>query len=238
LPSIAIALFLTFVARPAAVFAILAPTKCKMPQQLLVSFSGLRGAASIVFAIMATVSQVHTSNDVFHIVFCIVLLSISFQGTLIAPLAKKLGMIDVNADVLKTFNDYIEEVDVQFIKLEITKFHPWRDKEIKDIELPPNTLLVMIMRDKQSIVPNGATALQENDIAVLSALAFQDEHAIRLVEHKIITGSKWINKTILEFSPGSQELVIMIKRLDNTIIPRGDTIIMENDILVINAMGQ
>jgi cell volume regulation protein A len=238
LPSMTIALFLTFVARPAAVFAILTPAKCKIPQKLLVSFSGLRGAASIVFAIMATVSEVSTNNDVFHIVFCIVLLSIGLQGTLIPPIAKKLGMIDVNTDVLKTFNDYAEDVNVQFIKLEITECHPWRDKEIREIELPLNTLIVMIVRDKQPIVPDGGTVLHENDIAVLSALAFHDEHATRLAEHKIRPGNKWINKKIYEFSPGSGELVIMIKRRDNTIIPRGDTIIMENDILVINTTGE
>jgi cell volume regulation protein A len=51
-----IALFLTFVARPAAVFALLTPFGCKPRQQLLVSWAGMRGAASIVFAIMAYVS--------------------------------------------------------------------------------------------------------------------------------------------------------------------------------------
>lgn len=42
-----IALFLTFVARPLAVFAILTPLKSKVSQQLLVSWSGLRGYATV-----------------------------------------------------------------------------------------------------------------------------------------------------------------------------------------------
>ena len=75
--ALAIAVFLTFVARPVSVFAILMPFRCPVKQQLLVSWAGLRGAASIVFAIMATVSPAYTKNDLFHIVIFIVLFSIS-----------------------------------------------------------------------------------------------------------------------------------------------------------------
>ena len=62
LPALAIALFITFVARPLSVFAILTPFHCPIKQQLLVSWSGLRGAASIVFAIMAVVSPAYLKN--------------------------------------------------------------------------------------------------------------------------------------------------------------------------------
>ena len=68
LPALAIAIFMTFVSRPIAIFSLLSPFKCPRNQKLIVSWAGLRGAASIVFAIMATVSSVH-ENDIFHIVF-------------------------------------------------------------------------------------------------------------------------------------------------------------------------
>lgn len=235
LPSVAIALFLTFIARPAAVFAILGPTKCKLEQQLLVSFVGLRGAASIVFAIMVTTSHVSTKNDIFHIVFFIVLLSISLQGTLIPLVAKKLKMIDENANVLKTFTDYTEEVNVQFIKLAISASHPWKDKSLREIVLPPDTLMVMLIRNKETIVPSGNTILFEKDIAVLSAPAFQDEMVLQLTELKIAPDSKWRGKKIVEFSTNPNQLIIMIKRNETIIIPRGQTKIKENDVLVISS---
>ena len=106
-PALLIAIWLTFAARPVAVAAVLAPFKSKISQQLLVSWAGLRGAASIVFAIMASMA-VTTENDIFHIVFMIVLFSILLQGSLLPVVAKKLDMIDKNADVMKTFNDYSE----------------------------------------------------------------------------------------------------------------------------------
>lgn len=114
--ALAIAVFLTFVARPVSVFAILMPFRCPVKQQLLVSWAGLRGAASIVFAIMATVSPAYTKNDLFHIVIFIVLFSISIQGTLLGLVAKKLDMIDENGNVMKTFSDYSDEMPVEFVK--------------------------------------------------------------------------------------------------------------------------
>ena len=104
---------MTFAARPLAVFGLLSPARCSIRQQVLVSFAGLRGAASIVFAIMATVHEASTRSDVYHIVFCIVLLSMAFQGSLLAPAARKLNMCDKDIDVLKTFSDYSEEVDMR-----------------------------------------------------------------------------------------------------------------------------
>lgn len=128
-------------ARPVSVFAILSPFKAPIRQQLLVSWSGLRGAASIVFAIMATVSPAYTNeNDVFHIVIFIVLFSISIQGSLLGLVAKKLDMIDDTGNVMKTFSDYSDEMPVEFIKIAIRKNHPWAGKKIMDILSLPDVL--------------------------------------------------------------------------------------------------
>lgn len=235
IPAILIAVFLTFIARPLSVFAILSPAHCKMPQQLLVSFAGLRGAASIVFAIIATVDEAYMQHDVFHIVFCIVLFSILFQGSLIPVVAKKLDMIDADLDVLKTFNDYNDTANLQFIKLVISDVHPWQGKLVKELPLPPDTLIIMVMRDKIPIIPNGETVILQGDIAILSGAAFMGDIAISLKEQKVSENSKWKNKTVFDFSPEPGELVIMIKRGEHIIIPRGNTIIEENDILVLNA---
>ena len=142
----AIALFLTFVARPVSVFAILTPFRCSVHQQLLVAWSGLRGAASIVFAILATVDPAYTKNDLFHIVIFIVLFSISIQGSLLGIMARKLDMIDDRNNVMKTFSDYSEEVPVEFVKIVIKKDHPWAGRMIKDVTSLPDLLLVLILR--------------------------------------------------------------------------------------------
>lgn len=235
LTALLIMLILTFVARPLSVFAILTPFRCKVRQQLLVSFAGLRGAASIVFAIMATVSPPQLENDLYHIVFCIVLLSISFQGTLLPLCAKWLKMTDRSINVLKTFSDYAEEIELQFIKVKLDGTHPWSGKEIRSIVLPPDTLIVMLLRDGKRLIPNGKTILFENDLVILSAYKYNDGFDISLQEYNVSSGSQWIGKTIRDFSPHSGELVIIIIRGGKTILPKGQTKIKENDILVIHS---
>ena len=228
-----IMVFLTFLARPLAVFAILTPFRCKIRQQLLVSFAGLRGAASIVFAIMATISPPNLEHDLFHIVFCIVLLSITFQGSLLPLCAKWLGMTDQDIDVMKTFSDYSETADLQFIKFKIRGKHPWVGEEISNIILPPDTLIVTLLRNGKRVIPDGKTILEKNDTVVLSAYKYGEEDKISLQEHKILADSEWVGKTIQDFSPQSGELVLMVIRGDQTILPKGDTKIQEDDMLVI-----
>lgn len=234
LPALAIALFLTFVARPLSVFAILTPFRCPIKQQLLVSWSGLRGAASIVFAIMAVVSPAYLKNDVFHVVFFIVLFSISIQGTLIPFVAKRLDMIDNKSDVMKTFNDYTKEVPVQFIKLPIDKKHPWANKKVCNIHFLPNTILALIIREDKQIVPRGDTTLLECDIAVLSGPSLEKKFTGHLTEIEIDSDSEWIGMALSEIDLDSDKLVTLIKRGKRIVIPSGKTVVKENDVLIIN----
>ena len=233
LPSLFIALFLTFVARPIAVFAILTPFKSNIRQQLLISFAGMRGAASIVFAIMA-ITNLQTQNDIFNMVFFIVMFSILFQGSLMPFVSKKLKMTDDESDVMKTFTDYIDEVPVQFIQFTITSAHPWIDTPINQITLPPDSILVLLMRNGRKIVPNGKTVLRENDTLILSGVGAGRIDGVNLYEKEIKDGDEWHDKQLSSI-PHSAELIIMVRRDEKVIIPRGSTILRSGDVIVINA---
>jgi len=234
--ALAIAVFLTFVARPVSVFAILMPFRCPVKQQLLVSWAGLRGAASIVFAIMATVSPAYTKNDLFHIVIFIVLFSISIQGTLLGLVAKKLDMIDENGNVMKTFSDYSDEMPVEFVKISIKAGHPWENCRIKDLTSLPDLLLVLILRGEERIIPNGNTVVLAGDKIVLSALSPEENLGICLTEIPIEKDSKWIGKPLSRIKLGEEKLVLVLKRNEKVVIPNGNTVIRENDVLVISQL--
>ncbi len=203
--ALAIAVFLTFVARPVSVFAILMPFRCPVKQQLLVSWAGLRGAASIVFAIMATVSPAYTKNDLFHIVIFIVLFSISIQGTLLGLVAKKLDMIDENGNVMKTFSDYSDEMPVEFVKISIKAGHPWENRKIKDLTSLPDLLLVLILRGEERIIPNGNTVVLAGDKIVLSALSPEENLGICLTEIPIEKRQQVDWKAIIQNKTGRRE---------------------------------
>ena len=163
LPSIFIALFITFVARPLAVATVLAPFKTKISQYLVVSWAGLRGAASIVFAIMAMVGSVTMEQDVFHIAFALYCFQLRCKGRFFRLSQCKTNMIDKTGSVLKTFNDYSDETEINFIRLNIDSGNRWIDRAVKDISLPPQMLFAAIYRNDETIIPNGETVIYEGE---------------------------------------------------------------------------
>lgn len=53
-------------------------------------------------------------------------------------------MIDESRDILTTFTDYSDETDVHFIDIPVSEGHPWIGLTVKDLNLPPGTLLVFL----------------------------------------------------------------------------------------------
>lgn len=236
LPALIITIFLAFIARPLVSTIILAPFKPKLNQVLLISWSGLRGAASIVFAIGAVLANINIKYNLFNLVFCMVLLSIAIQGTLLPFVAKKLSMIDKEADIDRTFNDYQEDNDISFIKLKIKKNHNWCGQTLAQIKLPSDLLVAMIMRNDEIIVPTGQTKLQVDDLAVLAARSFEDRESTALHEVIVENKKQYVNKTLSEISQNNNNRVILIKRGINTIIPSGNTTVKHDDILVMTKL--
>ena len=235
LPALAISAFMLLVARPAAVFGILTPfRKYSARQQWLVSFVGLRGAASIVFAIMAFTGVGNLGSDLFSIVFCIVLISISLQGSLIPWVAGKLDMLDAGDNVMKTFNDYSENTEMQFGSIDITPGDAWDGLKVMELRLPRNVLLALVFREGERIIPRGDTKLRGGDKVILVTKAYED-NATYLIERAIKPGSKRIGHSISEFA--SDGLILLVRRADENIIPSGDTVLQEGDRLVIMKRG-
>ncbi len=234
LPAIAVMFFMLLVARPISVFAILAPfKKYSFKQMTLISFVGLRGAASIVFAILAMIgAQGLIEVDIFSMVFCIVVLSISLQGSFIPLVAKKLDMID-KSDVMKTFTDFSDESEMQFGRIRITEESSWCNREVMNLNLPKEMLLTLILRGKERIVPNGSTVLLDGDEAIISTLGYTDEEYTDLREHPISKNSKWIGRKLKEYPSKPEQLVVMIRRGDKRVVPNGDTVFKKGDVLVI-----
>lgn len=232
IPAVLIALFLVLIARPLAVFILMLPARCSFRQCLLLSFAGLRGAASIVFAIMVIASGVSLESDLFHIVFFISLLSVSAQGTLLPWMVKKLDMADEEMDVSKTFTDYQEESAITLMRLFVPKGHNWEDRAVSQVGMPTGSLAMMIKRGEETIVPKGDTVIRANDSVILSVPAYDANLEVSLQEVPVDKNHKWCGKAIEELELPDEVLIALIKRGDENIIPEGKTRILEHDVLV------
>lgn len=232
IPALFVFLFLTFAARPLATMGILSIFRSKLKQQILVSWAGLRGATSIVFAILVIVSNTYIKNDFFNIVFCVVLLSMGIQGTLLPLVSKKLSMIDKDENVMKTFTDYSHESNVRFISVEISLSHKWVGQRIKNITLPPQTRIVLIKRDNEKVIPVGKTVLQSGDTLILSTTGRKTDSDVNLKEIEIDAKNKWCGKRLCEIK-FDDCIVVLIKRGNISFVPVGQTRLHERDTVVV-----
>ena len=234
IPALLVFLFMTIIARPVTVGGLLAPFRAKWNQIGVVSWAGLRGVASIVFAIYAISALGETAlpYDLFSIVFVIVIISILVQGTLLPLMSRKMRMLGENDDVLRTFNDYTEESDVSFVKVVVGENHPWAGKKLKQCVMPREFLVVLLLRGEEVIVPNGNTPVSAGDVLVTAAPEFENREDFGMVEEFIGKNHAWVGKRVreLELAPGT--LIAMIKRGGGTVIPYGATEIAEGDSLV------
>lgn len=232
LTALIITIILTLIARPIAVFLLLTPFKCTARQCFLVSWAGLRGASSSVFAIMAVAGGVVMPHNLFHIVFMVSLFSVAVQGTLLPRVAERLNMIDENADVRKTFNDYQEEAAITLMRMFIPKGHNWENKLVKEVNFPTGSLAIMIKRKHETIITKGDTKILAGDNVILSVPSYEPGDNELLIETHIDSNHKWCNHAISELKLASDELIAMIIRGEETLIPDGKTQILENDIVV------
>ncbi len=226
---------LTLIARPICTYIIMRPFRSSLSQIALVSFCGLRGAASIVFAIFA-IQEENIFKDVFNITFIIVLLSILLQGSLLPMVARGLKMVDMEENILKTFTDYSEEIPVNFIHFNIPANHKWIGRELKDITLPPDTLVAIVKRNGEYILPDGETRIHENDKFILCATVAKNMERLKIAEITVNADSEFIDKRISELCLEKGSQIVVVRRGKRAIIPRGDTMIKEGDFLLIHKM--
>ncbi|MEF2547290.1 potassium/proton antiporter [Aurantimonas sp. E1-2-R+4] len=93
LPAIGLAAFLIFVARPVAVWLCLLPFDFQRRESAFVSWVGLRGAVSILLAIVPLIGGLDDARLFFNTAFIIVLASLLVQGWTLAVVARRLGLV-------------------------------------------------------------------------------------------------------------------------------------------------
>ncbi|MBC6938264.1 MAG: potassium/proton antiporter [Chloroflexi bacterium] len=176
LPSIAgtgllVAAFLMFIARPASVLAALLPARMSWREKLFVAWVGLRGAAPIVLATFPLLAGVGSADLIFNLVFFIVLTSVLLQGMSIVPAARLLRVQSPEAAARSPLAYMMSDGPIagDLIELTIPERSAAVGKSILDLHLPPDTLIVLVGRQDEMIVPGGGTLINAGDTVLLLA---------------------------------------------------------------------
>ncbi|MCF0174318.1 MAG: cation:proton antiporter, partial [Bacteroidales bacterium] len=164
--AIAISVFVILIGRPIAVFLSLLPFKkpASFKARLFTSWVGLRGATPIIFATYPIAANIPAAKDIFNIVFFITLISLILQGTSIPWVAKKLDMV---CPLPKKGNDFgvelPDEIDSKLWDITMNERILRKGNRIRDLKIPKGTLIIMVKRNEEYLVPDGNLELYPKD---------------------------------------------------------------------------
>lgn len=165
LPGLFVALVLTLVARPAAVWICTAGFGFTNPEKTFISWVGLRGAVSIFLAAIPMLAGVPNAATYFNIAFFVVLVSLLVQGSTLTAAARWLGV------ALKQTTPAVSRVEIDIpgqTEQEIVAYPVTADSIILGLSrLPAWTRVVMVVRKGAILDGPAAGALQPGDYCYL-----------------------------------------------------------------------
>lgn len=165
-----IGVFMIVIGRPLSVFLCLLPfgKRVNLKSRLFVSWVGLRGAVPIIFATYPVVANVPGAHSIFNIVFFITIVSLVVQGTTVSWVARLLGL---SIPLEKTGNDFgvelPDEIDSDLRDVTVTEEILKKGETLKDMNLPQGTLVMIVKRGDEYLIPNGSLRLRVGDKLLL-----------------------------------------------------------------------
>ena len=164
-----VGVFMVLVARPVSVFLCLLPFRgINNRARLFVSWVGLRGAVPIIFATYPVIAEIPGSQVLFNIVFFITLLSLILQGMTISRVARWLKLDLPETDENKNFGvELPDEIDSDLRDITLAPEQLANGNRLADMNLPRGTLVMLVKRGEEFIIPNGQMELHVGDRLLL-----------------------------------------------------------------------
>ena len=184
-PGLIISIVMIFISRPLAVWLCMLPFKqYHQRDRLLLSWVGLKGAVPIIFAIMCKANGVPYADLLFNVVFLCTLVSLLTQGTTLTIVAQKLNLAIPGQEErsLEHFDmDLPDEIQSSAREVEVKEKMLEKGSTLRELTIPPRTLVVMVRRGDDFFVPTGSSELKVGD----QLLVISDKDAQATYQHMI-----------------------------------------------------
>jgi cell volume regulation protein A len=167
LEALALAFALMLVARPIATLIATALAPLNLRERMMLSWSGLRGAIPIWLATFPVIAGVESGAEIFNVIFFVVLASTLVQGATFEPLARRLGLSTTEPALPAPL---VETGIIRGLGGD-SSVHRIRDGDaaaglmVKELGLPREALVNVIVRNGEAIPPRGSTVVQAASVA-------------------------------------------------------------------------
>ncbi|MEQ5776203.1 potassium/proton antiporter [Thalassospira sp. NFXS8] len=161
IPGFLLALILVFVARPVAIWLCLMFFNFSRNDTAFISWVGLRGAVSILLAIVPMVEGIEQGQLLFNTAFIVVITSLLLQGWTIKPIARWLGII------VPARRGPVDRIDLELpgnANQEVVVYRVHPDSAVATgHRIPRWARPSLILRDGKSLRPHSAGRLLGDD---------------------------------------------------------------------------
>lgn len=201
--ALAVALFLTFIARPLVVAVTLKPFHFPNREIAYISWVGLRGAVPIVLAVFPVMAGIPESRLLFDVTFAVVLFSLLVQGATVPWAARRLDVeVPHGAEPLESKEVWIGRetvlalvafrVEAQSLAIDILP------SALTDLRGRPVRCAALVRQGRPLLAPS-ATALRADDVVWLLASPEQVEHLAALFGRQDQSGHLAVRNFFGEF---------------------------------------
>jgi cell volume regulation protein A len=165
LESLALSALLILVARPLAALAATVLAPLNLRERAMLGWAGLRGATPIWLATFPVVAGVGAGQELFSIVFFVVVTSTLVQGASFEPLAKRLGLTTDEPALPRRLleSGRIRRLGGDVISYRLQPGAAAAGHLVRELGLPREALVNVIVREGEAIPPRGSTELREGD---------------------------------------------------------------------------
>jgi cell volume regulation protein A len=165
LEGLALSAVLIFLARPLAAFLATLFAPLGLRERAMLGWAGLRGATPIWLATFPVVAGVGAGEQLFAIVFFVVVTSALIQGASFEPLATRLGLTTDEPALPRRLleSGRIRRMGGDVVSYRLKPGAVAAGHLVRELGLPREALVNVIVRDGHAIPPRGSTELREGD---------------------------------------------------------------------------
>lgn len=198
------------------------------------AFSGIWWSASTLLTVgYGDIYPVTTMGKIFSII-------ITFLG--VGMVAIPTGIISAGFveqyQQFKKFGDYGIEQEIRFLRVSLGRHDRWVGRTIRSLGLPQECLIAAVQRGSEMIIPDGNVVLMPGDILTIGAEPVGKEIEMNIREIVLRKTHPWAGMEIQNLDISRQSYIVMIRRGDNSIIPRGDVVLQEGDKVFLLTKGK
>ncbi|MBR2674375.1 MAG: ion transporter [Mogibacterium sp.] len=131
------------------------------------------------------------------------------------------------------FADIQQEKDVRFIEISIDEGDTWAGKTISEISMPSGSIIALVLRGKDTIVPRGDVQILLGDKLIVCAESAAEGMLEDVKEIVLRQNHSWNGQKIRDLDISRQTYIVLVDRGGKMLRPHGELVLEENDKLLV-----